>query len=70
MVTTRRQSGRLPAPLVAASPNEADEDEDDFGGYESPMSDSTDNDDDFTYKSSGEYLFIILVGRRRCCPEY
>ena len=56
MVTTRRQSGKLPPPLVTASANEVKdlEEGDDFGGYESPRTDTTDSDDDFAAKPSGE----------------
>ena|ERR1700691_2735580 len=56
MVTTRRQSGKLPPPLFTASANEVKdlEEEDDFGGYESPRTDTTDSDDDFAAKPSGE----------------
>jgi hypothetical protein len=60
MVTTRRQSGKLPPPLTVLSTNdvETSEDEDAFGGYESSTDVTDSDDDDFDTKHPGaEFLF-------------
>jgi hypothetical protein len=60
MVATRRQSGKLPPPLIVPSTGdvETSDEEDPFGGYESSTDGSDSSDDDFAVKRSGMALLF------------